>query len=85
MENVGNGGLNWGYIPAAGVNWTNIQAVAQSSAGVNWQAIDPNTGQVNWQYLASGATTADIMCWKSNGQPGHCTTSISGVLCASCT
>lgn len=82
------GGINWQSIPSAepgtSINWTNNQLIQQTSAGVNWNFANPSTDGINWYTVANGATTADLMCWKGNGQPGHCNTSITGVICATC-
>jgi len=85
-----NASVNWtadqfGNLNLMGVNWTNYAVIAQGSAGVNWQAMDPATGGINWYNLAGAALiSTNIMCWKGNGQPGHCTTSVSGVNCTAC-
>lgn len=82
------GGINWSFdgfnYTVNGVNWQNVTLIAQNSTGVNWQSLDPNTGAVNWVVISNGATAANIVCWKSNGQLGKCTTSVSGVGCTAC-
>lgn len=82
-----NGNINWYSLQAlttSAINWTNLQLVQQSSAGVNWTFLDPNTGGINWYKVSDQATSTNIACWKSNGQLGKCITSISGVNCTTC-
>lgn len=82
------GGVNWTalplVIPNQSTNWTDFQLQQSSTAGVNWYFLDNKTGGTNWYAVADGAAATDVACWKANGQLGKCTTSITGVLCATC-
>lgn len=81
-------GINWSALPQsiqnANINWTDNALKSQGLSGVNWQSINISTGGVNWQIFANGGSVGTIWCTKSNGQPGKCATSISGITCTSC-
>lgn len=85
-----NANINWSNLKVligsqvSNINWQANALLSQGLNGVNWQSINPVSGAVNWQIFANGATTGTIWCTKSNGQPGKCTTSISGTACTSC-
>lgn len=82
-------GVNWQAvtgISSSAVNWANVvDAQLAGAGGVNWYIISPNNGGgVNWYRAANGATATNIVCWKSNGQLGKCTTGVTGANCTSC-
>lgn len=84
------GGINWNDLPTLykvnnyAVNWNDIQGVQQSSTGVNWNFMETTSGGINWTKVSNGATASNIVCWKSTGQLGKCTTGVSGVGCTAC-
>lgn len=67
-----------------GINWTDVQLQAVGVSGVNWQFLAVPSGGVNWTAVSNNAATANIVCWKSNGQPGKCAGGVSGSACGSC-
>lgn len=89
IAKINSGGINWsntnilGTINNGGINWQNNVVTGQTITGVNWNAFTNSTG-INWAVMSNNATAATLMCWKSNGQPGKCATSVSGVLCTAC-
>jgi len=52
--------------------------------GANTVTIPDVTGTVATS-ASTAITATTIACWKSAGQLGKCTTSISGVTCSTCT
>lgn len=80
-------GINWQAIPSVvnnvNINWQSNLIAGQNLNGVNWQALTTSSG-INWFTMANGVTPSTLVCWKSNGQPGKCTTGVSGVSCTSC-
>lgn len=88
LKELMSAGINWqdvhGSIGNGPMNWSDIQQVQKTSNGVNWMDLDPRSGGINWFVVANGATSAQIMCWKANGQPGKCTTGVSGTGCTGC-
>lgn len=56
----------------------------RSAAGPNTLTIPDMTGTIATSSSTAIAST-NVVCWKSTGSLGKCTTSITGVNCGSCT
>lgn len=89
MKELMSRNINWqdvnSQITSFNVNWTDLREVSKNNVGINWQAMSTQGNGINWYVMANGASSTNIACWKANGQPGKCTTSISGVNCNTCT
>lgn len=66
------------------INWATLRELV--SKNINWQDINGQIVRynINWTDLSQGASSTNIVCWKSDNKLGKCTTSISGVNCNTC-
>lgn len=88
LKNLMSSAINWSdvqaTVPSSSINWTDVQAVAKTLTGINWSTMSVQGNGINWAKAANGATATTLMCWRSDGFPGKCTTGVSGVACTAC-
>jgi hypothetical protein len=80
--------INWtditSQIPNQSMNWTDIQRVQKTTSGVNWTYLDIVSGGMNWTAVANNASSGQVFCYKSTGQPGKCSGTITSGICGTC-